>query len=661
MCGLAGFLDASARLDEAQAESQLHKMAEVIRHRGPDDSGVFVAVKGSGRVVAGLGHRRLSILDLSPAGAQPMHSQCGRFVIVFNGEIYNHRALHRELEGAGHRSWRGHSDTEVLLALIAHGGLSYALEKVDGMFALALYDRQTESLTLVRDPFGEKPLYYTVCDGQLLFASELKALQAWPGFSPEEDPQALADYFRYSYVPTPATIYKGVWKLPPASLLTISRQQLQAAQLPTPHIYWDMHASALKAADTSLELSPIEMLNAVEAGLSQSIRRRLVADVPLGLLLSGGIDSSLVAALAQQQAGAAIESFTIGMLEPGYNEAEHAKAVSQHLGTRHTDLLLTPAEVQAEIPAMAAVYDEPFADSSQVPTSLVAKMARQSVTVALSGDGGDEIFGGYNRYFHGAWLWGRLRKIPNPLRRFIATSIQALPPGAFNYFLRLLGSLAPAELADGRAGEKLHKLARLMASVSQVDFHNGLLETGLPEAVLVGEVQASILANRIDKKAEQFSFSQQAMLLDTGNYLPDDVLTKVDRASMAASLELRTPFLNRELFYLAWQLPLSMKLGQGQGKRVLREILYRHVPQSLVDRPKAGFAIPIGRWLRGDLQDWAESLLSAQALGQSNIFDIAAVRKLWLEHLSGRRDHESFLWSLLMYQSWRLHQYEHVV
>lgn len=653
MCGITGFLSVSPAFGAAEGLQRLRAMTRAIAHRGPDADGHEV-LGDPGAALTGLGHRRLSIIDLSPAGAQPMKSHDGRFVIAFNGEIYNYAELRAGLEQRrGPVAWRGHSDTEVLLELFAELGVQRTLERLDGMFAIAVHDRAQRTLTLARDPFGEKPLYYGCANGVLLFGSELKSLRAWPGFAPPENADALADFLKYSYVPAPATIYEGVWKLPPATSLTVREEDVRNGQLPAPVRYWDMVGAALAARQQGFSGTRAAAVEELQDVLGRSVRRRMMSDVPLGALLSGGIDSSLTTALMQAGASSAVRTFTIGMEEAGYDEAVHARAVSSHLGTRHTELRLTAAEVQAAIPRMASMYDEPFADSSQVPTFLVSRMAREHVTVALSGDGGDELFAGYNRYFHGPRVWSRMSGVPSPLRYAASATLRTVSPAALNRAVGMAGRWAPRELAAGRAGEKIHKLAGLLSARNRSDFHNRLLTTGAPLRVLALPHAGSALTARIDARSAGLDFAAQAMLLDTANYLPDDVLTKVDRASMAVALEVRTPFLSREVFELAWRLPPSMKLNGTQGKAILRELLYLHVPRTLVDRPKTGFGVPVGRWMRTGLRDWVESLLDAAALRDAGVFDVQGVRRLWSDHQSGRRDHETQLWSILMYQGWR--------
>ncbi|MEM7353723.1 MAG: asparagine synthase (glutamine-hydrolyzing) [Acidobacteriota bacterium] len=650
MCGITGFFGED---DPRGAPERLCSMTRTLRHRGPDTGASWLEAEAG----VGLGHRRLSILDLSPAGAQPMHSHDERYVLSINGEIYNYPTLRTFVEQRrGGVAWRGHSDTEVLLELIAEIGVAQTLTRLDGMFAMAVYDRQDRRLTLARDPFGEKPLYYGRCGQVLLFGSELRPLLAYPGFAPPIDLGALADFFKYSYIPCPASIYEGVAKLPPAQYLEVTRQDIVAGRWPEPQAYWSPGEAALRSLEHPFAGSQAEALEQVRAVLLDSTARRMMSDVPLGSLLSGGIDSSIVTALMQASAPRPVRTFSIGMAVADFDEAAHARAVSRHLGTDHSELMLTPQEIQAAIPGMPAIYDEPFADSSQVPTYLVSRMAREEVTVALSGDGGDELFGGYNRYFYAARLNRWLGRIPGPARTTVSALLQALPMGAVRRAVALAGPLAPRELAAGRAPEKLQKLARILAA-DETSFHDRLLETtGHVEGVLAFDARPSILAARLERMADglgALSWAERAMLLDVTNYLPDDLLAKVDRASMAVSLEVRTPFLNRALFELAWSLPWSMKVGPREGKRILRELLTTYVPRELVERPKSGFAMPIGRWLGSDLRDWAEASLSRTRLQAEGIFDVPEVRRRWAEHLAGRRDHDTFLWSVLMYQGWR--------
>ncbi len=644
MCGLAGFFGFNAA--GANPRAALESMSRAIAHRGPDAEGYWLDEAAQ----IALGHLRLAIIDLTDAGAQPMHSHDGRWSIAFNGEFYNFAELRADLEARhGPIAWRGHSDTEVVLEGFARDGVQPVLDKLDGMFAIALFDRQERTLTLIRDAFGEKPLYYGISNGTLLFASELKAMEAFPGFAPEMDLDALGDFFKYSYIPGPKSIWRDFAKLPAAHRVTIRLDDVEGGELPTPEPWWDCVGDALSARSSTFDGSLDEARTAGDALLLDSAARRMVSDVPLGAFLSGGIDSSMTVALMQEAASGPVRTFSIGMAEDGYDESPAAKAVAAHLGTDHTELVLSPAEVQEAIPHISGVHDEPFADSSQVPTFLVSRMAREHVTVALSGDGGDEIFGGYNRYFTGPKAWNRVAWMPAPMRKAFGGALAAIPSGMVDS----LGGLLSKELAAGRAGEKVQKLARVIATRDEAAFHDRLLATAdAPGELLAQDAQLTTLSARQDARAAALDFAHRAMLVDTQNYLPDDVMVKVDRAAMAVALETRTPYLQRELFRFAWSLPSEMRAGAGVGKRLLREMLYRRVPRELVDRPKAGFAIPVGRWLRTGLRDWAESELSAEALGRSGLLDAATIRQRWAEHLSGKRDHETLLWNVLMFQAW---------
>ena len=641
MCGIAGYmaLESSSSFDDSSIKGMLASIA----HRGPDASGHWWEPEH--RVV--LGHRRLSVVDLSQAGAQPMCSRDGRWVLVYNGEIYNHRPLRSELESEAPTAWRGSSDTETVVEAISHWGFSATVPRLEGMFAFALYDRADRVLHLARDRFGEKPLYYGRVGGNLVFGSELKSLRSFPGFSAGVDREALAEYFRLGYVPAPLSIHEGVRKLPAGSTLSVTVRGGESV----PAVYWSAVAAAMAARAHPFAGSPAAAADALESLLGGSVARMMEADVPLGALLSGGIDSSAVVALMQSQRTDRIRTFSIGSTEPGYDEAQHARQVAAHLGTDHTELYVSATDAMAVIPRLPELYDEPFADSSQMPTYLVAQLARQHVTVALSGDAGDELFGGYNRYVHGASVWRRVGALPVPLRRLLSGAMTSVSPAAIDTLVSKAGRLAPAELAGGRAGEKVHKLAGLLPAADQSAFLRALQsywpEGGIP-VLGVGSV-----AGRYEVSMDpSLCFAEKAMLHDTLNYLPDDILTKVDRASMGVSLEVRVPLLDRNVFEFAWSLPMAMKLDGGQGKRVLRDVLYRHVPRELIDRPKQGFAVPIAAWLRNELRDWAQALLDPERLLRDGYLDPAPIQRCWSEHLSGRRNWDTRLWTVLMFQAW---------
>jgi len=647
------------------ASATVSAMADAIRHRGPDDAGNWVDPSGN----VALGHRRLSIVDLSAAGHQPMHSPGGRYVLAFNGEIYNHLELRAALESEGAMPhWRGHSDTETMLAAFEAWGVEATLKRMVGMFAIALWDREQRLLHLARDRFGEKPLYYGWVGvpgrATFVFGSELKALRAYPGFDNEVCRGALALTLRYSYVPAPRSIYKGIYKLEPASLLTVPGEApTHAPTLPlrTPSSHgamelrrWWSLADVVQSSAQSPLTDEAEALSLLDDALQTAIRGQSLADVPLGAFLSGGVDSSTIVALMTQQArangGAAVKTFTIGFEEPGFDESPYAAAVARHLGTEHHTLMLPAAEARDVIANLPAIYDEPFSDSSQVATHLVCRAARQHVTVALSGDAGDEMFGGYNRYAWGPRIWGQVGRFPYPARQAVVGMLQAMSPTGWD---RLLGQVGVV-----RPGEKVHKLARALdASRSLDDVYANLISAWNEPVNIVRGLSA---AQKEDEALAQLPEVPQVltdeaahmMYRDSLMYLPDDILCKVDRAAMATSLETRVPFLDHRVAELAWRMPMTMKIRNGQGKWALRQILYRHVPKDLIERPKAGFALPIGQWLRGPLRDWAESLLGEARLEQEGFFAAKPVRRTWEEHLSGRYDRTDRLWTVLMFQAW---------
>lgn len=667
MCGISGIFH--GRAGDSSLPGVMARMSDQLLHRGPDDSGIWVDEP----VGLALGHRRLAILDLSPAGHQPMHSACSRFVLAFNGEIYNHLQLRAELEGAGHAPvWRGHSDTETLLAGIAAWGLEKTLQRCVGMFAMALWDRQTRTLQLARDRFGEKPLYYGWVGqgaGQaFVFASELKALRAYPGFANPVSREALALYMRLMYVPAPHSIYQGIYKLEPGCVLSINGDLPPAPGMaPRPPLTsgglslqrWWALGDAVLAGAQNLITDEVEAINTLEQRLADAVRLQSLADVPLGAFLSGGVDSSAIVALMQAQSSRPVKTFTIGFDQAGFDESPHALAVARHLGTEHEEMRVTVAMAQAVIPALPDMYDEPFADSSQIPTHLVCKAARQQVTVALSGDAGDELFGGYNRYFWGPRIWRRLAWMPAGARRALGAAISAVPVAGWDALSRPVNALLPAGKGIAQAGDKAHKLAVRLHSVRNMDdlYLSLVSEWQDPAQVVRGAgvdrvVEPPCLLDD-PLPAQGMQASQLRMMYrDSLTYLPDDILCKVDRAAMAVSLETRVPFLDHRVAELAWQLPLHMKIRGNEGKWALRQVLYKHVPRELIERPKAGFAIPVGEWLRGPLRDWAENLLGEQRLQAEGYFYPAPIRQKWVEHLSGRRDHTTSLWAVLMFQTW---------
>lgn len=647
MCGLTGFYSSTSVNERASLGL---KMADAIAHRGPDDAGVW-ADNASGLTLA---HRRLSILDLSPAGHQPMHSACTRYVIAFNGEIYNHLDLRERLRAEGLQpDWRGHADTETLLACFAAWGIEKTLQATVGMFAIALWDRHSKVLTLARDRVGEKPLYWGWQEDTLLFGSELKAMKAHPAFTAAIDRNAIALLLRHGYISAPHSIYQGISKLCAGHYINIPLADPRGARSAKPAAYWRMNDTIHAGLADPFTGTDEAAVDALEQQLSRSIGAQMLSDVPLGAFLSGGIDSSTIVALMQAQSPRPVRTFTIGFDDARYNEAQHAQAIARHLGTDHTELYVRPEDALAVIPQLPDIYDEPFADSSQIPTFLVCQLARQHVTVSLSGDAGDELFGGYNTYRFAPDLWRKIGRLPAPLRSIAAAGMTGMPVSSWDAAFKPLRPLMPGKLKRALSGEKLHMLAGLLTSGSKEAFYHRLSSHwAQPEHVVMGSREPATLLNTPQDWPYTEDFEHWMMAVGAQSYMADDILPKVDRAAMANSVEVRIPMLDHRVMELAWRMPLGLKLRDGKGKWLLREVLYRHVPRELIERPKKGFSIPLAAWLRGPLRDWAEALLDEHRLRREGYFYPAPVRQAWRLHLEGRQDCSARLWSLLMFQAW---------
>jgi len=647
MCGLTGYWPA---INTISHEAALHigdAMASAIRHRGPDDMGSWIGQTG-----LCLSHRRLSIIDLSAAGHQPMHSNDGRWTIAYNGEIYNYEQLRDDLERGNPISWRGHSDTEVLLQAFSRWGVAATLARLNGMFAIALWDAEEQALYLARDRFGEKPLYYGYAGSALVFGSELKALYAHPDWRGELDADAISDFLRLCYVPAPRSIFRNVRKLMPGCWLKLSQREVAAQVWPAPSAYWSAREVALAGVANPAQGTETELIDETERQLRVAVGLRMVADVPLGAFLSGGIDSSLVAAMMQSQSARPIQTFSIGFNDSRYNEAPSAAAIARHLSTEHTELYVSDKEALEVVPLLPAMYDEPFADSSQIPTYLVSRMARAHVTVALSGDGGDELFGGYNRHTWAPRVWDLTRHYPQSLRAKVSSLLMSRTSAQLDAVFAGAQRFLPQRWHVRVPGDKLHKLAGILGAADSQTLYGDLVSATRRPGDYMWRPAAGTLNGTLFPAQPELSMAQWIMLCDTQNYMPDDILTKVDRASMAVSLEARVPFLDAELYAWAWRLPMPMKVRKGSGKWALKQVLYRHVPQALVDRPKTGFGIPMDQLLRGPLREWVGQTLATPVLKEHGVLRPEAVQALVAEHMRAHSNNAYLLWNMLVLTTW---------
>jgi asparagine synthase (glutamine-hydrolysing) len=641
MCGISGILDARRSADGAERVALAEAMAAAQRHRGPDDAGSW----SDPEVGVALSHRRLAVVGLGEVGHQPMVSRSGRWVLTYNGEIYNAPALTKRLVEEG-RSLRGSSDTEVLVEALDAWGVDATLEAINGMFAFGAWDRERRRLVLARDRLGEKPLLYGAIGGRFAFASELRSLTALPGAPTALDPDAVALLLRFKYIPAPWTIHAGISKLPPGHVLEVGPGPDDVG---TPRPYWSLADIALDGARHPLPVTE-GTLDELDALLGNAVEGRLRSDVPIGAFLSGGIDSSIVATLAAERLGAPLRTFTIASDDPDHDESASAREIAARIGADHTELTVTADDALAEVPTLPAIYDEPFADSSQLPTLLVSRLARRDVTVVLSGDGGDELFGGYNRHVWLPRVWQRLDRIPLPVRRATAAVLGAPPPVVYDR----LASVLPERRRPRLVGLKVEKLASVVGRADAPAAYGRLVSHwDHPDRVVRGAHEPLTLTHDTAAWPQLGSLAEQMMVVDALTYLPDDVLVKVDRASMAVSLEARVPLLDPDVAAFAMRLPLEAKVRDGKGKWALRQLLLRRHPVELIERPKSGFGVPIAQWLRGPLRPWAEDLLAPDALAQGGLLDPAPIRRAWSEHLSGRRDASYELWDVLMLQGWR--------
>jgi asparagine synthase (glutamine-hydrolysing) len=635
MCGIAGYLG-----EVKHPIDCLTKMADAISHRGPDNIGVWSDHNPS----IGFAHSRLSILDLSSAGNQPMHSLSGNYVIIFNGEIYNYKSLRSELELINQRNWLGHSDTETLLAAIEEWGLKKTLVKAKGMFAIALWDKNSNKLSLACDRIGEKPLYYGWVNNQFVFSSELKSIKVFPEFNNSIDRNSLALFLRFNSIPAPYSIYKDIFKLEPGQIVEINSQSSKLEK----YKFWSLEEVYKNGSENKFRGSSVQAINQLENILSEAVSSQMQSDVPLGAFLSGGIDSSTIVALMQSHSNSQVNTFTIGFNSKEFDESKHAEMVANHLGTNHFNKFVTEKDALDVIPNLPDIYDEPFADSSQIPTYLVSKFAKEKVTVALSGDAGDELFGGYNRYIFSQKMFKNISKTPNSIKKLMSKIMFSLSEEKWNF---ILGRLMRNRYSN--IGHKIHKTANIVSSKSIRDLHFKLIsQIQNPSDWLKDSNEYESVFNDNEDRFKELDSVEIMMAYDLISYLPTDILTKVDRAAMSVSLETRVPFLDPDVIQFSASIPMEFKIRNGVTKWLLREVLYKHVPKDLIERPKMGFAVPLAEWLRGPLKDWAESLLDEKRLHQEGFFNVEFVRDKWSEHISGRRNWSHQLWNVLMFQAW---------
>ncbi len=636
MCGLAGFFSSNSL--NFDPHDTLMKMGSALEHRGPDDSGIWFDSENG----IGLAHQRLSIIDLSKEGHQPMSSANGRFVITYNGEIYNFPEIKNELSKLGINSWRGRSDTEIILAAIEHWGLKKSLTHFRGMFAFALWDRQEKTIHLVRDRMGIKPLYYGWAGSTLIFGSELKAFKVHPNFDGEIDREAIALLLRFGYIPAPHSIYRNVFKLSPGKILSLTANKKEI------HEYWSLGEIAEEGVKNPFMGSSDEAINQLEVILNEAVRLRMVSDVSIGAFLSGGIDSSVIAALMQKNSDKPVKTFSIGFQESDFDEAPFAKKVASHLGTDHTELYVTSQNALSVVQDLPIIFDEPFADPSQIPTFLLSKLTREKVTVSLSGDGGDELFCGYNRYFVWKKIWNKIRRLPYPIRKSVSEIITLIPGFALDAAAGLIG-----KNNFGSSRERFIRLASCLKSQGPEGLYlQGISHWMGPESIVENCKEPETLLTDFSRWGNFKNPESRMMFVDSLTYLPDDILTKVDRSSMSVGLEARVPLLDHKLVEFAWSLPFNLKSFENQSKWILKQLLYKYVPNNLVDRPKTGFGVPIHSWLRGPLRGWAEELLDESAMRKEGFLNASVISRKWKEHLSGKWNWQYLLWNALTFQSW---------